>query len=1082
MSNNLFDDDLKKQLPLDDANVIYDHEKQVEEAPTQKKNKRQLRKERQQNLQLAKRSNSSIKKEKKKEHDKRIREKYNRRDEIVKVISQRGISEDAKAFLTPTSLLGKKMTKKQKYQDNLARKNKGLPYDQDLIDKYENREHDETESESSDSEFDQKIEIDEDDDQPITLKERIVDKPMKPLIKITQGKIEIHQEEKPAAPRPAINVQLNRPEGVDEIRSNLPIIEEEQVIVETIHENDAVIICGETGSGKTTQIPQFLYEAGYGTRRTLGKICITEPRRVAAINMSKRVAYEMGLRWGQEVGYHIRNNKFYTGSTTIKFCTDGILLREAEEDLLLSKYSVIIIDEAHERTVNTDVLIGLLSQVIKLRRKKFENGEMNVEPLKLIIMSATLRVDDFLNNQRLFEVKPPLIEIKARQFKVDVHFSQNTPSEGKRMESVKKCVELIHERMPPGGILVFLPGKNEINECVAYFKNYGQSASKKTFNPKPIKSSNKPTKTEGTQSTEDSKTEQNKNNNNETTINDDTDIFKDEIEEIVNPPENLDIVDKQPMICLPLYSMLPQEEQDKAFQIYPDDVRVVVFSTNIAETSVTIPNIRYVVDLGLEKSRNFDFNRGVTTTKVDFISKASAKQREGRAGRTGPGYCFRLYSSGFFSNFAQFTEPEIKRRPITEIVLLLKTMGLNDISQFPFPTTIEPHELEHSELILRHIGLLENEPPYKATRLGTRVSLFPIEPRLGKLIVTASKFNCTELAIALAAGLDAREPLSGRPEDENLISKRGDPFTLLHIFGAYLFEKSKNREKQFCSRNHVNQKAMEEIQMVREQLTEIVLKIDKSCLKSEKAGLLQPDRNMEAPLAQCLFSSFCDHVAKYNGKNNSYTAADSKVCELRNVSSLYDKKEPYVTYISIDEVNEKKYLRCVCQIYSPWITQLGSKLLLQQTKLGTPKYRPDIDGVYCDLEATFGQKNWRLIPASVQHPDPYKCFACALLKGEVIPQFAQFTPYLISEPSDLESNRQLPQRLLMIVAALKKDEVASRKALEEKFAKEPLYLLTQTLMWYSSKKAQDQITQNWPFKSKTPLPQAVFSDSDSDSD
>ncbi|OHT15188.1 putative ATP-dependent RNA helicase rha-2 [Tritrichomonas foetus] len=1064
MSNQIFDEKIKEELPLDDANAVYDRKKAVELAPVQQLNKHQFRQQRKLNLGEKQKSKSSTKKEKAKEARRRMLEKYQRRDEILKNASKVQLTEKDETFITPTSLLGKKLTKRQRYEEAIKRQSLGLPFDQSIIDEVEKKK---ATTKFVEVTLDQDSSDDSDIDLDIPTAEPV--KPAAPLIKIVKEAPKIEEkkdtestdEQKQAEPRPAINVQLNRPEGVAEIREKLPIIGEEQNIVETIHENDVVIVCGETGSGKTTQIPQFLYEAGYGTLRTHGRIAVTEPRRVAAINMSKRVAYEMGLPFGQKVGYHIRNNKFYTESTVIKFCTDGVLLREAEEDLLLSKYSVIIIDEAHERTVNTDVLIGLLSRIVVLRRKKVENGEIGVEKLKLIIMSATLRVDDFLKNDRLFEKPPPLIKIDARQFPVSTHFARNTPLESERLNAVKHSVEMIHEKMPPGGILVFLPGKLEIQNCVDYFRSLY---------------SDKPLPVHKNKSTSQTKTEENEEKESEHV----EPIEVEDVDDILDYTHKMDIIDKKPMRCLPLYSLLPQEEQDKVFQPQPEGIRLVVFSTNIAETSVTIPNIKYVVDLGLEKSRVFDFANGVISTTVDFISQASAEQRKGRAGRTGPGQCFRLYSSAIYSNnFEEFTKPEIQRRPITEVVLLLKTMGLNDISRFPFPTLITKENLDHAEMTLKHIGLLELEFPFKATLLGKLVSAFPIEPRLGKLIVSARKANCLEYAIILAAALDVREPFNGTP-CEDLISSRGDPFTLLNVFGAYLFATDK---KKFCFENHVSMKAMEEIQQIRQQLTTIIWKNDRSCLKSDKAGKIEPyDQTTEVQLASCLFASYCDHVAKYEGKGNNYITCDNKLVELRGNSGLFDKKSVYITYVSIDETNGKNRFNNPTKISPLWINQIGSKLFLDRKSLGQAEYRENIDSVVGRVEATFGQQNWRLPPADIPHPEPYRAFAAAFLEGKVIPALKPFASKLTAAPTDLKNGRSLPQRLLLIVAELKRSEISTRRDLEARWIKEPLFLLSQTLMWYPEKSVQTKLHQGWPFRSSEPVKEVEFSDSSSDSD
>lgn len=263
-------------------------------------------------------------------------------------------------------------------------------------------------------------------------------------------------ESKPPKPsvvsrKPAVYVHVDRDATIQAARLKLPILAEEQQIMETIAENQIVIIAGETGSGKTTQVPQFLYEAGYAQNKLIG---ITEPRRVAAISMSKRVAEEMNLS-EREVSYLIRFEGNVTEDTKIKFMTDGVLLKEIESDFLLNRYSVVILDEAHERSVYTDILIGLLSRIVPLRHKKGN-------PLKLIVMSATLRVEDFTGNAKLFKIPPPVLKVEARQYPVTIHFQKHTVEDYAK-EAYRKTVK-IHSKLPEGGVLIFVTGQQEVRD------------------------------------------------------------------------------------------------------------------------------------------------------------------------------------------------------------------------------------------------------------------------------------------------------------------------------------------------------------------------------------------------------------------------------------------------------------------------------------------------------------------------------------------------------------------------------------------------------------------------------------------
>ncbi|KAJ2340873.1 putative ATP-dependent RNA helicase DHR1, partial [Coemansia sp. RSA 2618] len=261
----------------------------------------------------------------------------------------------------------------------------------------------------------------------------------------------------------AYYVPVERAEHIQNQRIQLPVYAEEQQIMEAIAANPAVVLSGETGSGKTTQVPQFLFEAGYGDAGSAnpGLIGITQPRRVAAISMAHRVADELG-NYGHTVAHQVRFDTTVSAATRVKFMTEGVLLRELAADLLLTKYSVIIADEAHERSLNTDILLGVLSRVVRLRMKLAAENPTKHRPLRLVIMSATLRVDDFVKNTRLFRIPPPVINVQARQHPVRVHFNRRTPAPGQHLSEAVRKITKIHRRLPDGGILVFLTGQAEI--------------------------------------------------------------------------------------------------------------------------------------------------------------------------------------------------------------------------------------------------------------------------------------------------------------------------------------------------------------------------------------------------------------------------------------------------------------------------------------------------------------------------------------------------------------------------------------------------------------------------------------------
>lgn len=442
--------------------------------------------------------------------------------------------------------------------------------------------------------------------------------------------------------QPAIFKEVHRDPDIQAARLQLPILAEEQAVMEAIHDNDVVILCGETGSGKTTQVPQFLYEGGYTTRGTIG---VTEPRRVAAVTMSRRVAVELNMST-DIISYQIRYEGNVTEHSIIKFMTDGVLLKEIENDFFVSKYSVIVIDEAHERSVFTDILLGLLSRIVPMRKNQGKQ-------LKLVIMSATLRVEDFTGNTRLFPSPPPVVTVESRQFPVTVHFNKRTPDDYLNEAFRKVCK--IHRTLPHGGILVFLTGQAEVHGLCRKLR--------RTFPHEKYKSKSRKTTDEKGDNSDRDDDNDGQLNLDDYPVNpalEERDAEDEDLGEQGDENDEFDLDDSGftslvPMFVLPLYSLLSSQQQAKVFQSPPEGTRLCVVATNVAETSLTIPNIKYVVDTGVVKRRHYDKVTGVSSFKITWTSRASANQRAGRAGRVEPRHCYRLYSSAVFSNeFEEF--------------------------------------------------------------------------------------------------------------------------------------------------------------------------------------------------------------------------------------------------------------------------------------------------------------------------------------------------------------------------------------------------------------------------------------------
>lgn len=530
--------------------------------------------------------------------------------------------------------------------------------------------------------------------------------------------------------------------SIQDQRNSLPIYKLKKELIQAVHDNQVLVVIGETGSGKTTQVTQYLAEAGYTTR---GKIGCTQPRRVAAMSVAKRVAEEFGCRLGEEVGYAIRFEDCTGPETVIKYMTDGMLLREILIDESLSQYSVVMLDEAHERTIHTDVLFGLLKQLIKRR-----------PDLRLIVTSATLDAEKFSG----YFFNCNIFTIPGRTFPVEILYTKQPESD--YLDAALITVLQIHLTEPEGDILVFLTGQEEIDHaCQSLYermKGLGKDV-----------------------------------------------------------PE---------LIILPVYSSLPSEMQSRIFDPPPPGKRKVVIATNIAEASLTIDGIYYVVDPGFAKQNVYNPKQGLDSLIITPISQASAKQRAGRAGRTGPGKCYRLYTESAYRNeMSPTTVPEIQRINLGLTTLTMKAMGINDLLSFDFMDPPTPQALVSAMEQLYTLGALDEEG--LLTKLGRKMAEFPLDPPLSKMLLASVDLGCSDEILTIIAMIQTQN-IFYRPREKQAMADQkrakffqpeGDHLTLLAVYEAW---KAKNFSGPWCFENFVQSRSLRRAQDVRKQLLTIM--------------------------------------------------------------------------------------------------------------------------------------------------------------------------------------------------------------------------------------------------------------------
>lgn len=627
------------------------------------------------------------------------------------------------------------------------------------------------------------------------------------------------------------------------VRQNLPVYAQREEFRQKLAASQVLVLVGETGSGKTTQIPQFCLYDGYAANGKL--IACTQPRRVAAMSVAQRVADEMDVKIGDECGYTIRFEDCTSDKTQLKYLTDGMLLREATFDHDLSRYSVIILDEAHERTVATDVLIGLLKAMLKRR-----------PDLKVVVMSATLDAGKF---QRYFN-GAPLMKVPGRLHPVEIFYTPE-PEKDYLEAAIRTCVQ-IHVAEPAGDILLFLTGEEEIETACETIQN------------------------------------------------------------------QVDLLGKRvgPVLVVPLYSSLTPQQQQRIFDQAPEPRhaggmpgRKIVVSTNIAETSLTIDGIVYVVDPGFCKQNVFDPRTRVESLLVTQISKASCNQRAGRAGRTRPGKCFRLFTEESFRQLKEQTYPEMMRTNIANVVLHLKKLGVEDLVHFDYLDAPAPETMMRALDLLHYVGALDDDA--ELTKVGELINEFPLDPQLAKMLIASPKYGCSEEVATIVAMLSVPPAHVKASGDKKIAAERarerfkhedGDHLAMLHVYNAFI---SNNQDPKWCRDLFLNHRSLKSATNVRDQLIRLMKKA-----KLPLVSRPQTDPLYYTNIRKALCEGFFSQVAHLE-RNQYVTVKDQQIVTLHPSTCLNTKPE-WVIYNEF-VLTTKQYLRTVTAIRGEWLIDIA---------------------------------------------------------------------------------------------------------------------------------------------------------------
>ncbi|KAK8042093.1 helicase associated domain-containing protein [Apiospora rasikravindrae] len=668
-------------------------------------------------------------------------------------------------------------------------------------------------------------------------------------------------------------------------RKALPIWAHQKEILSSIGGNqDVLMIMGETGSGKSTQVPQFLCNEDWCRRKKVkiagqndpvnvgGMIAITQPRRVAATTLANRVAREMGTPLAPgvkegSVGYSVRFDHNVPKGTKIKFLTEGMLLQELLRDPNLRQYSAVVVDEIHERSVDVDMIAGFLKQIVAGNKE----GRGGV-PLKVVIMSATAdveRIQEFFDSDESKQ-SVQLLRIKGRQFPVEIkHTERPVPN---IRDALYKQITQIHEGEPlPGDILAFLSGQEDIEALQRLIEDYGASLAS-------------------------------------------------------NVPK---------LLPCPLYGQLSMQAQQAAFRPAPKFTRKVILSTNIAETSVTVPGVRFVIDSGKAKVKQFRSRLGMESLLVKPISKSSATQRTGRAGREGPGKCFRLFTAEAYESLTEADLPEILRNDVLGAILTMKARGINDVFSFPLMDFPDIDSVEKALVQLHFLDAIADDG--SITEIGRKLALFPVSAQYGRVLLAACEpqYDCLLEVIDIISCITSGESIfyqlqmdEGHEETEELrkelYRREGDILTYLTAMQRYTAEHADRVE--WCRKRKINLRNMKQALNIRTQLRGMCLK--EKLLKEKPPPDPQPFEPLSPEKAEallkCFLAGFVTKCALLAPDSSYVTTHGKHLVAIHPSSVLHGQKKEAIMFLE-HVFTQKNYVKKVSAIQADWIVQALTK-------------------------------------------------------------------------------------------------------------------------------------------------------------